>query len=63
MERSPAGYRRGGELESGLGGGKLGRMRRWEARLGLSRLQRSGWGAGEGRVLALGMGCGSLSSG
>ena len=40
MERSPAGYRRGGELESGLGGGKLGRMRRWEARLGLSRLQR-----------------------
>lgn len=45
---SPAGYRQGKVSGVGLGGGKLGRMRRWEARLGLSRLQRSGWGAGEG---------------
>lgn len=48
----------------GLGGGKPGRMGRWEARLGLHRLQRKGAGSWwRERAVALDMGSGRLTSG
>lgn len=47
----------------GLGGGKPARMGRWEARLGLPRLQRKGAGSWwRERAVALDMGSGRLSS-